>query len=248
MFATLLAHALDGFLSWDHALKKPLKRYIPNLEALLTNPRQVLGEGPLIIGPSRFYGTATLMGMTLSAFVWIVACAGILNLKEPNPALGMAVLAVCVVSPPLFLTILLRVCRGGECRLTTGGVVFSYRSRLAFCPWRVFDSSDEPDIRGEDRAWVLANPEAIPDVVMWKNERLSEEEFQLRKEWPVLASGRDVNCGQLRFDKTGAWIILPDLYAVNIRKVSELLVRVGRTLAAQPLHETPNLTTRERTR
>jgi hypothetical protein len=234
MFASLLAHALDGLLSWDHAFKKPLKRYIPNLEELLKNPRQVLAEGPIIIGPSKYYGTAALMGMTLSVFVWIVACAGMLNnLNEPKPVLGVIVLSVCAAAPVVFTAILLRFCRGGECRLTTEGVVLTYRSRAAFCPWTLFHSGDEPDIPDVDRAWVLVNAEAVPQIVVWRNERLSDQEVQLQTERPVLASGRDVHTGQLRFDKSGAWIILPDLYAVNIRKVSELLVRIGRTLAVQ---------------
>jgi hypothetical protein len=238
MFASILAHALDGLLSWDHAFKKPLKRYIPNLEALLQNPRQVLAEGPIIIGPSKFYGTAALMGMTLSVFVWIVACAGSLNLNEPRPILGIFALSGCAAAPVVFTAILLRFCRGGECRLTTDGVVLTYRSKVAFCPWALFHGGDEPDIPDVDRAWVLVNAEAIPQIVVWRNERLSDQEVQLQPERPVLASGRDVHTRQLRFDKSGAWIILPDLYAVNIRKVSELLVRIGRTLAVQLPHET----------
>jgi len=110
--------------------------------------------------------------------------------------------------------------RGGELVLRAEGVVLRHRRTMVYCPWALFAAPGEGWKPDRGHLVLPVRSAAVAEVVQGHDDA-------------VRATGMAVRTTPLFF-QSGREAVLGDLYAVRLEDVGELLLHVGRKLAAVP--------------
>jgi hypothetical protein len=122
-----------------------------------------------------------------------------------------------LISPASF--IFFRSHRGGNCILTPERVEFRYRNRIVRCPWEVFDTWGGTVYLKDKNLLLLP----ISSQTIDKIQEINPEEGE------VQATGLEVKTAQWT-TRSPSEASLRDLYEVNVERLGELFLRVGREL------------------
>jgi hypothetical protein len=198
----------------DSLFQQSLRRAIPEVERLSSDPMGTLARGDITIRPVRRYAAATLSAALAAVlFWWLIAVPNRLLAGAPQEqSVGLTIVAVVIAIP-----LVARLFPGGWCILTTTGVELRFKRQVVFCPWSLFNSSGTLRASakdGEQAAVVLpVAPAAVPFV-------------ELREDGLVRVQGRNVNTAQFRFlsDHEAEFA---GLYAVDAAELGGLLLEIG---------------------
>ena len=214
---------IEAILAIDRRLQKPLRQVVPDLPRLRAEPRAVLGDGDVIVGPRKAYAVATVLGLIVSLVVLVGFVMSALDQprnQPPGPEY-FAVAGVCVLLTGAACTaLLLHWLRGGSAVLRPEGVELVYRGRSVFCPWALFQTPGTPYQPDHKRVILPAN-DAVPVAV-------SDDEGNVAA---VLAAA--VRTRPLAACADGQ-VALYDLYEVKLSEMGELLLHLGRQLGDAP--------------
>jgi hypothetical protein len=201
---------------------RPLRRFLPDLDDLLYDPRAYLGAGPVLIGPRRMYGLTALFALPglalLASWIWAGRTDG------ERLALGVALLLGAAVW--LGWSLLLR---GHELALLPDGIEVRYRGSVVWAPWALFNADGSPVVPPSDSPRLGLTlpiaPEAVPFV-------------ELRRDDSVVACGAQVQAPQWRFTPFNE-VVLPARYEVQADELGELILQLGGRLGRQLPRTTP---------
>jgi hypothetical protein len=214
---------IEAILAIDRKLQKPLREVVPELPRLRADPRAVLGEGEVVLGPRRAYAVAGVLGMLAGVVVLVGFVVSALDRPRNQPVEPwyFAAAGVCVVvTAAAGAALMLHWLRGGSAVLREEGVEFIYRGRSAFAPWALFQAPGSPYQPDHKRLILPANdltPVAEGDYEGNVTARPAAE-----VKTPPLAGCAD---GQ---------VVLADLYEVRLPELGELLLHLGRQLGDAP--------------
>lgn len=236
----MLEHALLNlidFVLWtDGLFQKKIQKAIPDLEDLLTLPREQLSRREIAIGPNKRYGTSCFMGLFLSCLAWFMICLGIADMGGQIAGATRIALFVTLLGIPVLAVFLsLQIFRGGYCILTQAGVELRHRRKVVFCPWALFDTTAQPRVRNGAQAVIPIQFAAIPPIEVWRRKDVPEHAVLRQPGHAVIARGYDVRSKQLRFAKSKHEVILADLYEIRLSDLAELILCLGRSLGSSKI-------------
>jgi hypothetical protein len=210
---------IEAIIALDRKLQKPLSRVVPELAKLRAEPRSVLDDEPVVIGPRRPYAVASVLGLAAAIGVLVVFIIAVLERPRRQPiestyvfAAGAAIIAAGAATTAL----LLRWLRGGSAILRPEGAEFVYRSRSIFCPWTLFQASGAPYQPDHKRVILPANDSVVI------GERISADEYRARRASEVKSAAISACAdGQMA---------LHDLFEVRLLDMAQLLLELGSRL------------------
>ncbi len=206
----------------DKLFQKSPQRAIPDLDFMLQNPHDALDHREIVIGPARNFGTALFAALGVgflghavgtALFLWSERLPGFqwINLR--------LILVVCLTFDFACIIYFFRSHRGGNCTLTHEGVAFRYRNRVVQCPWEVFDAWGGTVYLKDKNLLLLP----ISSQTIDKIQEINPEEGA------VQATGLEVKTAQWT-TRSPSEASLRDLYEVNVERLGELFLTVGRKL------------------
>jgi hypothetical protein len=193
-----------------------LRRFLPDLEELVQDPRGYLAQEPLTIGPRQMYGLAFLFGLAGGAF--LASCVITGKPDGERLALGIGLLLGAAVWLGWSLMM-----RGHSLVLHPDGVEVRYRDTTVWCPWALLNVDGQAFVPDADNPRVgLTLPiatEALPFV-------------ELRRDDTPIAHGAEVKARQ--WQRVGKdTLVLPARYEVMAGELGELLLLLGRRLGRE---------------
>jgi hypothetical protein len=189
---------------------QPLRRVLPDMDDLLTDPHAYLRTAPLAIGARQMYGLAGLFA--LPGIALLVSCLFLQKPEVDRVALGVGLLVGSAVWVGWSLLL-----RGHEIVLHPDGVEVNYRGSSVWAPWALF--------RVEGRAFVPPADSPMAGLILPIN-RAAIGAVVLRRDGLNLASGLDIQCRQLQFTGLGE-VVLSGRYEVASGDLGELLLWLG---------------------
>ncbi len=214
---------IEAILAIDRRLQKPLRQVVPELPRLRVEPRAVLQETEIVLGPRRPYAVATVLGTIAGILVLVgfaLAADRPKNQQAADPwyfvAAGVSALITGVASTALLLHWL----RGGSAVLRREGAVFVYRGRWVYCPWAVFQTPGIP-YQPDHKRVILPVNDSVPVGVLGPEGDVTAHPTGEVKTRPLAACAD----GQ---------VALSDLYEVKLNELGELLLHLGRQLGDAP--------------
>jgi hypothetical protein len=205
-----------------------LERWIPNLSALLADPRKYFAGGSTVIG-ERLYITQRPLLRLAAAFLLggVAVAAGSYLLFEFVPLLQdlrpiialIAMIVICFwgIGGCLFfawLNYYVNYC--GRIRLSLDGADFEVRGRIVRCPWRLFDVANRDSVA----RWASLRMPVDPMVINM---------IELRKGDRATARGADVRIWGFGIGPDDT-VIVRDVYSANMAEVAVLLRQCARQL------------------
>jgi hypothetical protein len=210
---------IEAILAIDRNLQKPVRAVIPNLSRLRSDPKVVLGDEEIVIGPRKARAVATVLGAITATVVLLGFTFGALDRPRNQPVGGGYFVAagISIIASGAAVTALaLRWLRGGSAVVRAEGVVFVYRGRSVFCPWTLFQAAGSPYQPDHKRVILPAN-DGIPVALTTADGDVAARPAAEVKSRP-LSGASD---GQ---------VVLSDLYEVKLVEFGELLLHLGRQL------------------
>jgi hypothetical protein len=213
---------IEAILAIDRHLQKSLRRVIPDLSRLRTEPADYLASDEVIIGPRQPYAVAIVLGLILAIAVLVGFVLSALDNPGNAAGAGEAVVAgvAVLVTFAATVTLLLHWLRGGSAVLRREGVALVYRGRTVFCPWTLFQTLGVPYQPDHKRVILpinMSSPVGVAEgddaVVARPVDEVKSRQFQGSAE------------GQAA---------LSDLYEVKVPELGELLLHLGRQLGRGP--------------
>jgi hypothetical protein len=209
---------IEAILALDRRLQKPLREVVTELSRLKAEPRDVLEESPIIVGPRKAYAVSTVLGLIVSIVVLLLFLMAALD--QPNPAPGpeyFIVGGICVLLTGIAsATLLLHWLRGGSAILRPQGVEFIYRGRTLFCPWSLFQTTGNLYQPDHKRVILPAN-DKVPVASSDADGNVTARPAAEVKWKPLTACA----AGQ---------VALADLYEARLGEFADLLLHLGRHL------------------
>lgn len=206
--------------------KRSLRRVIPELDWLLSEPGKFLRQQSITIGPRRIPGHHIMVGLVVGAAVavaFLAACALILFILGLENRLEFAI----PVALALFLvTWCAVVCLRKKpwCELRRSGVTFHCRGQVVFCPWSLF--------RTQGEAYVPVGRLVV--VIPISTSALTR--VTRRCEDRVVGEGVAVTAPHLEF-RSGNELVLQSFYEVEPEELGELLLHLGHQLGTSASDE-----------
>jgi hypothetical protein len=234
----LIPALIDSVVWFDVWMKKPLKKAIPNLEHLLSDPAGTLPGQEIEIPPDRRLGSALFMALVASPAMCCLSTIVSFLVGSTLPpqwgpdrnAIGYVSISL-LMAPILSLLVTLRLFRGGTCLLSAKGIELKFRRRVVFCPWSLFAVQGLILAPKRNRILVPIDTEQVPHIQVWKNKPPSTTQYYSDEpSCQLLAEGQSANTRQLKLSKEGDHVVLKDLYAVKLRELGELFLVLGRAL------------------
>jgi hypothetical protein len=228
-----LLFLLIEFILWvDRRSLRPLDKLVSNLSELRAQPAVVLAQGDITIGPVRRWGSGIALGLLLAVGLLGFMLLLFFAANGRPPWVGRGRLAVVLplaflIGVPLFsvLFMLYRL-KGARMVLRSGGVELHDRGTTVICPWALFSAQGVPFQPSKDRVLLPINAAAVQFVEAHRDDRL-------------LAQGGRIRTRALRF-KTANLAEMRSLYEVEIPELANLLLHLGRLLAAPLPSATPD--------
>jgi hypothetical protein len=228
-----LLFLLIEFVLWvDRRSLRPLDKLVTNLSELRAHPAAALAEADITIGPVRRWGSGIALGLLLAVVLLGAMLVLFLAANGRAPWAGPGRLAVVLplaflLGVPFFsvLFVLYRL-KGARMVLRTNGVELQDRGTTIVCPWALFSAQGVPFQPAKDRVLLPINPAAVQFVEAHRDDRL-------------LAQGGRIRTRALRF-KTANLAEMRSLYEVEIPELANLLLHLGRLLAAPLPTVTPD--------
>jgi hypothetical protein len=220
-FVFLIVHR---FVVWIEGLSdRPLRRAVPNLDHLLSDPAGTLAGGEITIRSHKRYVSFVILALLFFAIGQAVVILLLTEMLGQPVTLRKRILIASVVVGVVIGSFLLawRFTCGGRCILTVDGVSFRHRGIEVFCPWTLFNVDGQPVIRtgsgGEQIEFALpVSADAVPLV-------------EVRRHGQVVAQGQAVKSRQFRF-RSANEAVLKAIYQVKAAELAPLLLQLGRLL------------------
>ncbi len=189
-----------------------LRGFLPDLDDLLENPAEYLGVGPIVVGPRRMYGLASVfaaagVGMLLSYYYG--------KHDAERIALGVGLLFGSAIWFGWSLWT-----RGHSLVLHKEGVEVKYHDLVVWCPWALFNASGEPHVPEVDSPFTGLILPVAADAVPF---------IELRRGESVAAHGAQVKAPQFVLSGTDE-VVLPGRYEVATKDLGDVLLHVGQVL------------------
>jgi hypothetical protein len=218
-----MEHALillvEGILAIDRNLQKPVRAVVTDFARLRAEPRAVLADGEIIVGPRKAYAVATVIGILVGCVAIAGFALGAIDRPRNRPVENWYIVAAglgALISGAATTALVLRWLRGGSAVIQPQGVEFIYRGRSVFCPWTLFQAAGSP-YQPDHKRVILPVNDRIPVALTDADGNVTARPAEEVKTKPVTGGAE----GQ---------VALHDLYEVKLLELGELLLHLGRQL------------------
>lgn len=198
--------------------RKPLRRLIPKLSDLLSNPANRLAENEVTIRAAPPYGATTFVGLfTAGLLPFFMGESVGLDLQMHRGLFFMAWLFTSLV----FGLAVARLITRRKLVLQPLGVEFHDRKGRFLCPWSLFCVHGVAIRVNESLIAIPIEPKSLP---------LVEAHYR----WGEIAYGHDACSDSVQLKPEEGKALMKDIYLADGVNLGKLILDLGERLAASP--------------